>query len=318
MAWGIGSLARLDVHFERWHMALTQDEIDVIIDPALDRIAAGKATFSPQTDVVTRACIRHYEQTRDSVLRSFQWPFATARQELSEVDAVTFTISPAPTSAWSVGDIIYGITSEATAEIISVTSSTVYVIDNKVGTFTDGETIINVAPIEVTYDGVLVTYDGDSVWWWDDSVASQVNCATGYPTETAITPIGYPVWEKQYDLPSDFLRAISVVEEDDVDFVDDDRWHRQGDYIVTNYTTLHLEYVKKITDPTEFEDLFVELLILRLAKKLINPLAGTASKQFKDELNKELKEVEGRARQINFQENNRLGRNDWNQAQWIA
>jgi len=293
-------------------MALTQDEIDYIINPALDRIAAGKATFSPQTDVVTLACIRHYERTRDSLLRSWIWPWATGRIELSKIKTLVLNVQP--TSAWAVGDTITGISSGVTADILTVTSPTEYVVTHISGDFADGETITNATVEQVYWEGIpVVDEDGDPVYWWDDSSDSQVTCGTGYPDVDALNPDFD--WTYQYQLPSDFVRLIGVQEMDDIDDIDD-RISIEGTRILTNYETLSITYVKKITDPTLFEDLFAELLILRLAKKLLNPLAGTASRVFREELGVELKKVEGRARAINSNENRQGGRYNWNNARW--
>jgi len=290
-------------------MALTQNEIDYIVDPALDRIGAGSATFNPQTDVTTLAVLRHYERTRDSLLRSFEWTFAEKQTELYQVS--TLVLDTMPTSAWSADDEITGITSGVTATILTVTSNTEYVIIYKTGTFTDGETITNGSIEKVYWEGQQVFDDSEALYWWDESTASQVNCEIGYPVVTAVTP--NHKWTYQYYLPSDFIRLINVYEQWDSDAVDY-RWQRHGNKILTDYSTVNINYVYKVSDPTAFDDLFKEVLILRLAHRLINPLAGTASQRFKDELREELKVAEAKARVITSQENNTTGRDNFNNA----
>jgi hypothetical protein len=294
-------------------MALTQDQIDIIIDPALDRIAAGSATFSPQTDVVTLAVLRHYERTLKSTLRSLWWPWASDRATLLTVQ--TLVLDTMPTSAWSVGDTIAGASSGTTAEILTVTSPTEYVIIHRTGDFTAGETITNATIEKVYHDGVEVTYDDETVYWWDDSSASQVVCGSAYPVATDVEP--NHEWTKKYPLPSDFIRLISVFEEDDVDWKDD-RFVREGDFLLTNYTTANIQYVQYISDPNDFEDLFKELLILRLAVVLINPLAGSSSQKFKKELRDDLNNIERKVKSISLSENRVGGRNDWDEARWLG
>ena len=290
-------------------MALTQDELDIIVSPALDRIAATPVAFATQTTVPALACIRHYTQTRDSLLRSYVWPFSETQAELYRVS--TLVLDTMPTAAWSVADVITGITSGVTATILTVTSSTEYVIIYKNGTFTDGETITNGTVEKVYWQGQQVLDGTEAVYWWDGSSASQVNCGTGYPTVTKVDP--NHKWTYKYYLPADFIRLVNVFEHWDSDAVDY-RWQRNGKYILTDYSTVNISYIQKVTDPTLFDTLFVEVLILRLAMKLINPLAGTASQGFKEELRVELKIAEAKARVISTQENNTTGRDNFNQA----
>jgi len=289
-------------------MAYTQDEMDYIINPALDRLSAAQVTFADQTTVPALAALRHYPQTRDSLLRSYEWAFAEKQTELYQVS--TLLLNTMPTAAWSVGDTITGITSGVTADILTVTSSTEYVIIYKNGTFTSGETITNGTVSIVYWEGIEVTYEGETVYWWDDSSDSQVT--TGF-TVTALAPNHH--WDYQYYLPSDFIRLISIDEEDDSEPVDY-RPKIKGKYIMTDFTTLNINYIWKVTDPTVFDDLFTEVLILKLAHKFINPLAGTASQRFKDELREELKIAEAKARVISAQENNKTGRDNYNNAKY--
>jgi hypothetical protein len=53
------------------------------------------------------------------------------------------TLDSAPTGTWSVGDTLTGASSLVTCEIVTVTSTTVYVVTEPSGEFTDGEVISN-------------------------------------------------------------------------------------------------------------------------------------------------------------------------------
>lgn len=117
-------------------------------------------------------------------------------------------------------------------------------------------------------------------------------------------------WDHQYLLPSDFLRLRFVYEDDGVD-TEDDRFEIEGRKILTNYDTCNIKYIRDVTDPTEFDALFVELLVLRLAWKLINPLAGTNANSLKDDVKEELKEINRKAQAVSAQETNVAGREDW-------
>jgi len=76
-------------------------------------------------------------------------------------------------------------------------------------------------------------------------------------------------WAYRYALPADFSRFVS-------------KWHRhnetryaiEGKSILTNETELDINYIKKVTDPTLFDALFTEVLILDVAIKLTFSLMG--------------------------------------------
>ena len=295
-------------------MALIQDEIDYVVNPALDRIHAGIITLANSTTKEEgKSADRNYSRTRNSLLRSFEWPWASTRAELSIIN--TLTLDRMPTAAWSVADTITGITSGTTAEILKVNSGSSYVVIRQSGDFTSGETITNATVETVYYDGVEVTYEGETVYSYDSSAAYQINCATGYPTAVALAPSHK--WTYQYYLPDDFVRIRNVYEEDDIDAVDY-RWTREGKRILTDYDSVNIKYVQSITDPTEFDELFLEVFILRLALKLLPILAGTASRSFREDLRAELQETEARARVISFQEDNTTGRDHFNNARYSS
>jgi len=82
-------------------MSLTSAEI-VIVNQSLDRIGSTKITVSNQSTVEAESANRHYEQTRDSLLRTFDWRFAKTSLKLSS----DFTESEAYTTdqyAWDLG-----------------------------------------------------------------------------------------------------------------------------------------------------------------------------------------------------------------------
>jgi hypothetical protein len=291
--------------------ALTQSEIDVL-NQALDRLAAAQITLAGTTTNEYLVCNRHYAQTRDSLLRSFQWPFASDRATLSQISTLELDTAPGP-DAWAVGDVITGITSGTTAEILTVTSNTEYEIIHLSGDFTDGETITNATVEKVYWEGIPVTWEDEQVYWYDDSDSDQVVCGTGYPAVLEIMPDFE--WDHQYQLPNDFVRLKKVYEDDGVDYVDD-RFEREGQRILTNYDSCNIKYVKDVTDPTEFDALFEEVLILRLAMKLANPLAGIRASDLKAEISQELKVAESKAKIVAIQEVNVSGRSDFNLAKY--
>lgn len=292
-------------------MAFTTAAEISFVNQALDRISASQITLADQTTVAALVSYRHWTTTLDSLTRSFEWPFLAKRAELSQVKEMTLDASP--TSAWSVGDTITGITSGTTATILAVTSDSEYDLSHISDDFTDGETITNATVSKVYYNGVLVEYEDETVYNFDSSSAYQINCGTGYPSVSAKTP-DYE-WTYQYELPSDFSRLICVYEDDGSDAVNE-RWIREGNRILTDYDTCNIRYIQTVTDPSDFDPLFSEVMLLRLAWKLIPPLAGSMSQVNREQILKDLQSAESKARTVCFQENNQTGRQDWNLARY--
>ncbi len=122
----------------------------------------------------------------------------------------------------------------------------------------------------------------------------------------------------QYVLPDDYLRPISIWENR---FQDDPLYGSmiEDKKLLSNNTEVNLRYVRKVTNVTEFDPLFIEVLVLVLAKKLFPPLGGTKSATFMKGLKKDITEVTSKARVINKQEQNTAGRDDlflWNDARY--
>jgi hypothetical protein len=292
-------------------MSLTEDELTVV-NQATDRASLGQIAYATQTTLPALTAIRHYEQTRNSLLESFEWPFATDREELGKISTIVLDAEPGPAN-WAVGDVITGVSSGTTAEILTVTAGAIYEIIHISGDFTDGERITNATVYDVTWEGVSVEYEDETVCWYDDSDADQVTCGTGYPDVDEITPDFE--WTHQYHLPNDFLRLKKIYEDDGTDQVDN-RWEREGQRILTNYDTCNIKYIKKITDPDDFDPLFTEVLILRTALKLVPPLAGAKTNPIKADIKEDLRVAETKARLVAAQETNVSGRQDWDLARY--
>ncbi len=194
-------------------MSLTEKEV-VVCNQALDRINSTNFTFAVQTKQEGIKANTHYTQTRDALLRSFEWSFAKARAAL-----VADTNTP------------------------------------------DFE------------------------------------------------------WDYQFNLPADYLRQREVYGVGGL-FLTTDRWVIEGNKLLTNDSTADLKYIKKVTDPDDFDPLFTEVLILQLVRKFLSALAGTETSAFRKELLVELKAVMSKARVVCRQESNVSGRSDWNLARF--
>lgn len=289
-------------------MAFTlQSEID-LVNMALDRIGAGTISLALQSDVKGAACNRNYFHVKESLLRSHEWSFAKERATLSQIKTLTVDVKPSA-SLWQTDDVLTGMASGTTATVISRISETEYEIAYISGDFADGETITNADDVEsVTYENSQVQYEDEDVYVFYDESASQVNCAEGYPDLDAKTPAFK--WTYQYMLPDDYKRLIDIYENDGSDLAEV-RYEIEGNRILSNWSTMNIRYVKSVTNPDLFDELFKDVLILRLALILSNSLGGTRARELKVDIKEDLKLAEMKARCVASQENNTTGRQDF-------
>ena len=79
-------------------------------------------------------------------------------------------------------------------------------------------------------------------------------------------------WDNQFILPTDFLRVNSLF--DTIIRIDTFfSYSIERELLLTNELAVNLRYTRRITDPTKFDNMFVEVLVLTLAIKLVMPLA---------------------------------------------
>ncbi len=122
-------------------------------------------------------------------------------------------------------------------------------------------------------------------------------------------------WDFQYPLPGDFMADKSIYEGR---FTANNfrNYALEGNFLLTNESTMEIRYVKKVTDVSKFDPLFVKVFILQLADVLIGPLAGgdpRIQKKIDDAIDKLMPDV----RALDGQETNTAGRvesSTWNDA----
>lgn len=117
-------------------------------------------------------------------------------------------------------------------------------------------------------------------------------------------------WDHQYILPTDCLRVIGLYDTTAT-------FRVEGRMLLTNDDSANLKYVRKVTNPIEFDSLFVDLLSLDLALRMVMPLSQ--DKQLRQILTEERKVLATRAMLVNREETNTLGREDyqtWNDARY--
>jgi len=121
-------------------------------------------------------------------------------------------------------------------------------------------------------------------------------------------------WDNAFDLPNDYIRLKKVYD------VDNESYSLEGSQILTDYSDIQIEYVANIEDPAEFDELFTELCVLKLAIKILPAIAGTGyvSQSLLDKLQNEFNISERKAQRVNRQESNSSGSVSWNQARTMT
>lgn len=124
-------------------------------------------------------------------------------------------------------------------------------------------------------------------------------------------------YDRQYILPVDFLRLKSIYEGR---FSGENfrNYAIEGQRIKTNDTAMEIRYIKRVTDVTEFDPLFVQVFVLQLDLKLLTGLAKTDTK-LKGSIKDDLRLLMPSVRALDRQETNTMGKYEletWNDARY--
>lgn len=119
-------------------------------------------------------------------------------------------------------------------------------------------------------------------------------------------------WDNQFILPDDFIRFRSTEEETGATSRKN-RHAIEGQLFLTNFSSVNLRYIKKVTDPTLFDSLFTEVFVLLLADKLIGPLAG-GDPRIQKKIDAALEKLTPKVFAVDTDETDVGGRSDWNLA----
>ena len=103
-------------------------------------------------------------------------------------------------------------------------------------------------------------------------------------------------YAKRYLMPPDCLRILPTNGQDGPPIQDD--WQIEGRYILTDDTSpINLVYIKRVTDEETFDDLFMELLIARIAMDVVERVTQSNTK--KEDARKHYIAVQREARRVN-------------------
>lgn len=246
-------------------MSLTSAEVD-ICNQALGKIGGKQITVAVQTSTEGVQCNLHYAQTRDALLRSFWWNFASDSLTLSD-DWATDTDYTTDQYAWEDDELYKCNEAHKSDEFVS-----------------------------------NYLYWEDELLYYEDDPLRDSYMEFNWDLYLTRPPFHY---DYKYALPSDFLRLKET-------YYPDNNWTIEGVYFLADDTEVEIEYIKKVTETTEWDSLFTECLILQLAIKLLHPLAGTGVTSLKQGILQELGMAMTRARTICSNEINHTGRSDWN------
>jgi hypothetical protein len=118
-------------------------------------------------------------------------------------------------------------------------------------------------------------------YWWSFAIDR-----AALSEDTTSPEFGY---DRQFLLPSDCLRMLEIEDDDDCKI--------EGGKLLTNESSANIVYVKAVTDPTSFDVLFIEVLALALADRLV--MAITHDMTLKDTIGRELMMKLSQAKSIN-------------------
>lgn len=328
-------------------MALPETKTD-ICNMALGRFGAKEVTVAqieadPVTDPTAIKCNRFYEQTRDALLRSYWWRFAAEGADLAVITNGDFSdwTSDDPDD-WTVnGEVAgtdevsqvgategYGGTGTKKCNIYSTTDGTLvfitqtvqtvigkeYKFSIKIDTITAGEVgILGLPTGDVSYDSTgtkTITFTADAT-----SFILTIAGGTAVATDITFDSISiYLVpdfeWSFGYRLPTDFMALRTIWESKRKPSI-------EGNYLYSNENSMKIRYTKQVTTVTDFDPLFVEVLVLSLAIKLVMPIAqdDTVYKDLREELYGR-RGLMSKVRAMDKQEQNTKGIYDHNT--WLA
>jgi hypothetical protein len=232
-----------------------------------------------------RACANRIEICKRAVLRMHPWNFAIKGKVLT------------PHASYAISNVTY-----VSSQLIEVThaSGPTYVAGQYVtiegvagatganGTFevasVPGATTVRLTAPAITSSTLLGTYSSDG-------------------TIRRSPPFGYAYL---YDLPSDFIRLLTV-DESPVP----EGWKLEGGKLYSLQDTAQVRYVYDVTDYTAMDIMFYECLAIYLAWDLCLELGRDNS--LKEQLARDLKECIAKARFVDATENpaETLGVDDW-------
>jgi len=105
--------------------------------------------------------------------------------------------------------------------------------------------------------------------------AHRWNFAIKRETLTALATDPSFGWEKQYQLPSDYLRMLQLNGWEAGE--DPSRWEIEGRLLLTDQTEVEVKYIYRNTDASQYDPIFVQALACKLAAALAKEISGSST-----------------------------------------
>ena len=302
-------------------MALTSAEVG-ICNQSLGKMSGKTFTFGDVTSNESVKCLLFFDQTRNAMLRRYEWPFAKTRLRLVS-GWLTDTIYTTDQYVWQ-SSLLY--------KCIVAHTSDVFATDLTAANWTLVSTISAWVTATAYVVGNLVTTN-----------ALLYKCLIAHTSGTFSTDLAAGKWVLEttkptnvfgynYDVPANSLRLVQngVTNNRNINWnwygtytypTSDrpaDTWVLETNTILTNDTEVDIVYIDTIDTTTEWDVLFMELFIAVLAKKLLAALAGSGpgTASHREDLNLEIEQLTNTARSVGSQEGNNSGESSWNLARY--
>ena len=304
-------------------MALTSAEVD-LCNQSLGKSGSRQFTFGDVTSVQSIQSLLHFEQTRNALLRSFEWPFAKTRLRLVS-GWLTETVYTTDQYVWQ-GALLYKCAVAHTSDVFATDLTSVFwtlvsAVDAWVTAtvYALGAMVVNNA---IFYECILAHTSGDT----DDEPGVGATTDTYWIVSTT-KPTN--IFGFNYNVPENSLRLVQNPATNNWNWFgtyeyptsnkSPYQWQLETNTILTNDTEVDIVYIDTITNTTKWDVLFTELFVAKLAKKLLAPLAGSGpgTAALRADLDVEIKELTKSARSVGKQEGNDSGSSDWNNARFI-
>lgn len=229
-------------------MAVTEVSICKL---ALTRVGQDPNSLTALADATKegRLCTVHYEPSRDAVLRAHPWNFAIKRADLA------LTTQP-------ITDI-----TAANPAVVTYSGADSYANGDRVYI----AAVVGMTEINGLYGTVASVNTGANTFQLSDINSSAFTAYVSGGTITIAPPFEFGF---KFPLPTDCLKVIRT-ESDSVGI--DAEYRIEGRYLLAYDDTFAIEYIAQITDPTQFDALFVDLLAQRLAAEMCTAFTNNAN-----------------------------------------
>lgn len=257
-----------------------------ICNNALTLIGTRRITALSDPSKEARACNDNYDICRKSLLRMHPWNFAMSRVELT-------------------GKTITAIVDDGSG-LIKITTSTAHGFTT--GDLVSVDAVVGTQEANVTANAVTVV--NSTSFTLDDSEFENTYVSGGIV-------VAAPAYEYKFKhaLPTGFMRICRASDLADYQLANKE-YKIEGQFLLTNYSTIRLEYVANTTTTTLFDPLFDEALAAMVADKIAYKITGSEAAQ--QRATQQLKKVMQASRFVDTVENpsEPLDGDEWIRARW--